>query len=374
MGQPEYARGGAPATLGRGNTRKGLTGYHQCIVVRFLRIAVAGLGKLPSADVLLRQGITSTTSQSGEGQSGQLQQPGVTMTNAMAAIIPLLSALPATDPKEKSESKPPRYLVSKGLPTLPLKLVEKVWALDFVDMEDFLPAPRALRLVEQQSSTASLQESLVGALSHFQAMQQQQKSQRKVLDTTTWVKCFTLYIATMAKKKGTMVPCMVAHMHTVLKLFQKAPDTSAWLEYDVQFRMEAAASEDREWSCGDPWQYVACLPGQFNVKDPFSVMAQSNPTLPDTVAGPSQTEPLRTLGKGKRPLDRSEGNEGRPPFKKSKKPGVCRLFNRAPGGCPYGRDCIFTHRCMNCGTANEHGALACKTQHVTPLRDLRSLQ
>ena len=84
------------------------------------------------------------------------------MSNAMAAIIPLLSALPATDPKEKSESKPPRYLVSKGLPTLPLKLVEKVWALDFVDMEDFLPTPRALRLVKQQSSTASLQESLGG--------------------------------------------------------------------------------------------------------------------------------------------------------------------------------------------------------------------
>ena len=290
----------------------------------------------------------------------------------MATIIPLLSALPTTDQKEKSESKQSRYLVSKGLPTLSAKLVERVWALDFVDMEDFLPAPRTLRLVDQRSSAASLQESLVGALDHFQAIQQQQKSQRKVLDTMTWIKCFTLYVATISKKKGAMVPCMVAHMHTVLKLFQKAPDTSAWLEYDVQFRMEAVASEDREWSTGDPWQYVACLPGQHKIKDPFSMVPHNLP-LPDAGGGPSQAEPIRMAGKGKRPWDRSEDNEGRPPFKKSKKPGVCRLFNRAPGGCPYGRDCIFTHRCTNCGSTNDHGAVTCRTQQVNPPQDPRSL-
>jgi len=25
--------------------------------------------------------------------------------------------------------------------------------------------------------------------------------------------------------------------------------------------------------------------------------------------------------------------------------GICRLFNRAPAGCPYGEKCIFTHHC-----------------------------
>ena len=53
-----------------------------------------------------------------------------------------------------------------------------------------------------------------------------------------------------AKKKGEMVPCMVSHLHTVLKLFQKAPGSMAWLEYDTQFRMEMAASEVRTWIHG----------------------------------------------------------------------------------------------------------------------------
>ena len=94
------------------------------------------------------------------------------------------------------------YLVAKGLPTLPCKQVEKVWGLEFVDMEDFLPAPRSLRLAEQGTAAPSFQESLVGALNQFQAIQWQKKSNRRVTDAATWVKCFTLYIAVMAKKKG----------------------------------------------------------------------------------------------------------------------------------------------------------------------------
>ena len=63
-------------------------------------------------------------------------------------------------------------IVAKGLPTLPTKLVEKVWNFEFVEMEEFLPEPRSLRIVEQGSSSQSFQDSLGGALSQFQARQQ----------------------------------------------------------------------------------------------------------------------------------------------------------------------------------------------------------
>ena len=77
------------------------------------------------------------------GKDAPTDQPS--MSTVIAALLPLLPALPAADLKEKPERKP-CYLVTKGLPTLSLK---KVWALELVDMEDFLPAPQALRLVEQ---------------------------------------------------------------------------------------------------------------------------------------------------------------------------------------------------------------------------------
>ena len=277
--------------------------------------------------------------QQGEAQRGETG-------NLFSTLIPWLSSFSTTNGKKDStDQKVSRYLVAKGLPTLPMRVVERIWNLEFVEMEDMLPSPRTLRLAEQEPSARSLQDSLVGALSQFQAIQQH-KAQRRVTDITTWVKCFSLYMAVLAKKEPAMVPSMVAHMHTVLRLHQRATQHLAWLEYDIQFRMELAASADKGWKEGDPWQYVACLPGQRPTGDPFE---------------PSETEiaaPAKT--KGKRPLD-SEGEKGLKHMPKKPKKAVCRLFNLAPRGCPYGKECIFTHRCTNCGTLEDHGRLSCPT-------------
>ena len=234
-------------------------------------------------------------------------------------------------------------------------------------MEEFLPAPRSLRLAEQGKLAPSLQESLVGALNQFQAIQQQQKAQRRVLDINTWSRCFTLYIAVMVKRHADAIPSMVAHLHTVSKLHQKAPQSPAWREYDIQFRMELATSEDREWRCGDPWQYVSCLPGPSTTQDPFDLTEQATPQQlelsqsPLSLTGPSQAQ-SSGLGKGKRPLDVRAGKapaSSQTPAKKPKKSGYCRWFNRAPAGCPFGEGCVYIHRCSNCGALDEHGAPGC---------------
>ena len=152
-------------------------------------------------------------------------------------------ALPLTaDPKDKAEGKPLRYLVEKGVSTLLMKLVEKAWNLQFVDMEEFLLAPWSVRLAEQGKPALSLQDSLVGALNQFQAIQSQ-KLQQNIQTISTWIRCFTLYVAVMAKKKTDMIRCTVAHLHTVLKLQQKAPESLSWLEYNIPFQMEMAVRE-----------------------------------------------------------------------------------------------------------------------------------
>ena len=210
---------------------------------------------MPSAGALRGLGLGS--------REATLQPPTAEEpSNPFVSFIPWLTSMSASGTQpEKPEAKPARYLVAKGLPTLPTKLVEKVWNLEYVEMEEFLPTPRALRIAEQGNPSHSLQDSLVGALNQFQAIQQQ-KSQRRVMDITTWVRCFTLYMAVLSVKAPEMIPSMVAHLHTVLRLQQRSSHLLAWLEYDIQFRMELAASADRAWTCGDPWQYVACLPSQ----------------------------------------------------------------------------------------------------------------
>jgi hypothetical protein len=201
------------------------------------------------------------------------KSPTAEGSNPLASLIPWLTSLSASGTSgDTAEANPTRYLVAKGLPTIPMKVVLKVWNLEFVEMEDFLPTP-------QRAAPSSLQDSLVGALNQFQALQQH-KAQRRVTDVITWVRCFSLYMAVLSKKEPDMMPSMVAHLPTVLRLHQRASFQLAWLEYDIQFCMELAASTDRAWTSGDPWQYVACLPGQRPAEDPFDMSEAETPTVP----------------------------------------------------------------------------------------------
>ena len=120
---------------------------------------------------------------------------------------------------------------------------------------------------------------------------------------------------------------------------------------------ELAASTDRSWSSGDPWQYISCLPSERSTSDPFEVSELDQ-------------EPQY---KGKRPpeQDGEKGcSQGKPPAKKVKK-GVCQLHNTAPNGCPYGKDCIFLHRCTSCGAMDEHGRSACPYPPDSPAGPFR---
>ena len=84
---------------------------------------------------------------SGAGPLNQNIRGGQTETGGMAnpftALIPwLTSAIGSSSLPSGGVDKPSRYLVVKGIPTIPLKSAEKIWKLDYVEMEEFLPAPR----------------------------------------------------------------------------------------------------------------------------------------------------------------------------------------------------------------------------------------
>ena len=104
------------------------------------------LGTLPATATLKRLGLPIEEA----GGSGGAPAAGPT-TNPLAAILPLLMSDLATP-----QPRAGRVMVVKGLPALPAKVVEKAQALEFVEMEDFLPAPRTLRLAEQGKGSLSL--------------------------------------------------------------------------------------------------------------------------------------------------------------------------------------------------------------------------
>ena len=85
----------------------------------------------------LLQGLGTKTLEGNQEKGAPTDQSTTSMSKVLAPLLPLLAALPAADVKDKPEGKP-CYLVAKGLPTLPLKLVEKVcapWLVAWATME-----------------------------------------------------------------------------------------------------------------------------------------------------------------------------------------------------------------------------------------------
>jgi hypothetical protein len=83
---------------------------------------VKELGSTPLGDAVRNLGFRHIEGSAKEGTS-----PGEGF-NPLSGIIPLLTAVSANSTQSnKVETKPSRYLVAKGLPTLPMKLMEKMW-------------------------------------------------------------------------------------------------------------------------------------------------------------------------------------------------------------------------------------------------------
>ena len=132
------------------------------------------LGTMPAVALMKDLGLPENS----EGSSKREIEKDFQQNTLSSVLTFLTSLLLASGTGEEAGAKPSRYLVAKGLPTLPLKVVERVWMMEYIEMEEFLPTPRSLQLVEQGRPVPSLQESLVGALNQFQATQQDQRSQQ----------------------------------------------------------------------------------------------------------------------------------------------------------------------------------------------------
>ena len=186
---------------------------------------------------------------------------------------------------------------------------------------------------------SSVQEGVLGAL------RQLQQPGRRVGDILTWIRCFSLYVAVMAKQRPELVAPMISHMHTVIGL-QSFHAGMTWLQYDWKARREMNADGSLSWQRRDPWQLVSCLPGSGTLDDPFAPTQSSAGMMGGQSSG-------TTYRQGS-----SRGRQATPGGRQRHLNKTCGLFNRAPAGCHYGEECIYAHRCTQC-RSEEHGRRNC---------------
>ena len=239
--------------------------------------------------------------------------------------------------EDKGGAIPQHVLAAPGLPTVSRRLAQRIWALEFIEMEEFLPTNKMVQSLESGDGAPG------SSGTHPQS--------KRVADIITWVRCFSLYLAVMAQKRANLVAPMVSHLHAVIKLHQSVRGM-AWLQYDWKARREMSAEPSIAWSRRDPWQLLSCFPGTSATEDPFDVptwFPSSSPAnlplgLSKSTASNANQLPNRTQPYPAGPSRRLNN--------------ACKLFNRAPAGCPYGGECIFRHKCTRCG-GEDHGRRTC---------------
>ena len=253
-----------------------------------------------------------------------------------------LTADKKKQPNNGSVATKSHFLPAPGLPTISNKLAQKIWDLEFIEMDEFLPSNKTVQAME---NPASLQEGIMGAL------QQLQQPSKRVMDILTWIRCFSLYIAVMAAKRHDLVAPMTSHMHTVMRL-QAMYGGAAWIQYDWRSRREMNAEGVESWQKRDPWQLLSCLPGTTRREDCFAINTKAS--------GPAQMAKQQP-GSGGIYLPPSKGQPLTPGGRRRRLNRVCPLFNKARAGCHYGEECIFVHRCSVC-KKEDHGRYACPSQ------------
>ena len=268
-----------------------------------------------------------------------LSSAGQTLTvSSTWASQPLLfsginTSMPITPQAESG------FSLASSFAPIPNKLVKKIQALEFVEMQELLPdnialAERleALPLHATHSSSPETRE--VGAL-------------------FTWVSAFYTYVAVVAAAHPDRVRDMLAYMRLLTREAQKYGG-SGWLIYDQVFRRNRMGPSAR-WDELDPSLHIAYITSQAD--KPVAPCANCNeadhPSCDCALASlvPPTKRPALAPSSGEANRQRVTKRSSRPYPQRR----ISLSWNR--GKCIYEGACSYAHTCATC--SDPHPACDC---------------
>ena len=224
--------------------------------------------------------------------------------------------------------KTQKVWVGDGFPPIPKKVHERIIAWEYVDLGDL----RQAGTWETLNPEPDPQQVVI-----LQGIEVARAKRRPIKDIYTWIQCFAIYMAAMAKHDPGSIPEMLAFMLTIMKA-QKEFKKPAWRLYDVAYREKAAATGNKKWSQIDPFLYNQLFTGRAN-EIAFCQHCHSTTHTSDTC----KEAPPR-----KRPAIAGNNSQHRgwdPPHPRPSGP-VCWQYNQ--GHCSFQPNCRFRHVCSAC--------------------------
>ena len=216
------------------------------------------------------------------------------------------------------------FVVGPGHAPLPYKLVAKITSGQFVDLADLLSAN--LRSPEQKPQTY-LEGKLIVSSSKCRLVE--------IKHILTWAEAFTIYQMVLCDIHPKRWPDLTKYRLLTIQTARQFPG-QAWLEYDLAFRKDAAATGLSDWSKMNSDLY------NFHLRSPT---------------------PLTTWWL-LQPLSNSSSTSS-PGQASSASMPFCHSWNLGQCAWPFGK-CRYQHLCEQC--RGEHARVNCPFTPITSQR------
>ena len=272
------------------------------------------------------------------GRSG-LELPAATSTASHRGPLTVATvAVPRMTAKESGSHYDPTA-------ALPPKLVTRILNLEFIEMAELV--------VDVWQDEAHLSPDR-------NVSQRHRVRHPPVTDIMTWLECFARMAAVLSTKYPDKAPELWAYQSSILRA-AKNYEGLAWVAYDRQYRREALARKDLNWSVLDSRLYNEAFTGRAKAiprcrhclseahastacpidPNPCSLHAHTQVPAPMQAPPPGQPPVPTTLGSSRRE--------------------ICRNFNE--GRCKF-QHCKYTHVCKEC--LYPHPWILCHSNPAAP--------
>ena len=211
---------------------------------------------------------------------------------------------------------------------LPSKLSRRILDLEFVEMSDLLPDSW-----QEEAQTLVVFDT--------------QGRRSMVHDISQWIECFSRMAAVLSTRYPEKSPELWAYQASIVRAARNFEGT-AWVAYDRQYRREALARRDLNWSQPNSRLYDEAFTGRAKAISCLSDAHSSSACV---------LEP--TLGTG--PTNRASRQPNQPSQE------VCRKYNA--DRCHHPR-CQYSHICQRC--SDQHPWTQCPKNRQKPAPEQRN--
>ena len=214
-----------------------------------------------------------------------------------------------------------------GVMPIPQKLVNKILALEYVEMRLLLPESW---LYEENGTHCC------------DKRDRSKKPENRSI--FPWLQSFSAMVGVLASRYSHKVAQLMAYQATIIKCYTDF-EGSAWMAYDRAYRRQAAAKKSLDWSQLNPTLYSLCFAGR----------AKRDLVCTNCLSHDHKSEDCSEAGRPNKFRDRPRYSNTR----NDSSAELCRLFNARGGSKCRFKECKYAHLCKEC--KRPHPWSACST-------------